>query len=198
MKMKFSLFVFSFLVLLSCTQTFRLSEKDYEWIPYKGNEILIFKSNSGDLDTVFLLRKDTLLVYDQPQSVNGAKNEAVSIFCEHSDANMPKNKNRYLKSNFFRLEKVNSSRVEMKINFSAKDAKFYRLSRINVDSLRKIKPVAIQTSFGNYNDIYIITGEDYLGNFHQRSNYITKLYWSKSKGLVRYDKIDSVYWVKIQ
>ncbi len=44
-----------------------------------------------------------------------------------------------------------------------------------------------------YNDIYVIDDEDWL-NFKQRSNYVTKLYWSKSQGLIRYDKQDGVFW----
>ena len=45
-----------------------------------------------------------------------------------------------------------------------------------------------------YDDyVYIIEDEDWV-NFKKRSDYITKIYWSKSKGLIRYDKKDSVYW----
>lgn len=44
-----------------------------------------------------------------------------------------------------------------------------------------------------YNDVYIIDDEDWL-NFKQRSNYVKKLYWSKSEGLIRYDKQEGVFW----
>jgi hypothetical protein len=36
-----------------------------------------------------------------------------------------------------------------------------------------------------------------MGNFYQRSNYITKVYWSKSQGIVRFDKKDN-YWELIE
>jgi hypothetical protein len=39
-----------------------------------------------------------------------------------------------------------------------------------------------------------MAGEDYFGFLYQRSDFVTKVYWSKSKGLVRYDKKDGVYW----
>ena len=187
MKKQFILFYFSISFLMSCGQTNRLSEEDYKWMPYKGNETLVFKSNTGDTDTVFLLKKDTLLAYPEAQSLNGIKYEVVSIFCKHSDPYMPGGKHRYLKNKFFKVEKAEDNRAEINIFLSAKDANFYRLSPIKADSLGKAKPSTLQTQYGRYNDVYIINAEDYLGNFQLRSNFITKVYWSKSNGLIRYD-----------
>ncbi len=163
-------------------------------MPYKGNEMLVFSSNTGSTDTIFLLKKDTILAYPEAQSLNGVIYETVSIFCKHSDANMPDGEHRYLENTFFDLEKAKDNHAELVISLSAKNAEFYRLNSIKIDSLNKLKPVTLQTSNGQYNDVYVINGEDYLGNLNQRSNFITKLYWSKSEGLVRYDKQDSVYW----
>jgi hypothetical protein len=40
----------------------------------------------------------------------------------------------------------------------------------------------------------MINPEDYSGNFYARDDYITKIYWSKSRGVVRYDKKNKTYW----
>jgi len=194
MKYQLILLLFSTSCLMSCGQTNKLSEEDYKWMPYKGNETLVFISNTGNVDTIFLLKKDTLLAYPEAQSLNGIKYEVVSIFCKHSDSNMPNGKHRYLKNFFFNVGKAKDNNAEMEILLSAKDANFYRLSPIKIDSLNKEKPVTLQTSYGQYDDVYVINAEDYLGTFHQRSNFITKVYWSKSNGLIRYDKKDTVYW----
>jgi hypothetical protein len=194
MKRQFILFLFSTSFLMSCGQTKRLSEEDYKWMPYKGNETLVFRSNTGDIDTIFLLKKDTLIAYAEPQAVNGIKYEVVSIFCKHSDPYMPGGKHRYLKNKFFKVEKAEDNRTEINILLSAKDADFYRLSPIKTDSLSKENPSTLQTQYGQYDDVYIINAEDYLGSFSQWSNFITKVYWSKSNGLIRYDKKDTVYW----
>lgn len=60
--------------------------------------------------------------------------------------------------------------------------------------LNKVNPVSFRTSYGQYNDIYIIGYDDYANDFYNRSNFVTKIYWSKSEGLIRYDKKDGVYW----
>jgi hypothetical protein len=67
------------------------------------------------------------------------------------------------------------------------------LTGISIDSLAAIPQSSIVTKTKNNDDVYMIYPEDYL-NFKQRNNYITKLYSSKSEGLIRYDKQDSVYW----
>jgi hypothetical protein len=179
---------------MSCGQFNRLKKEDYEWMPYQGGETLVFRSNTGDVDTIFLLKKDTLTAYPEAQTVNGIEYEVLSVFCKHSDSNTPNNTHRYLENTFLEIKKAKDDRAEIVIDLSAKDAEFYRLSPIKIDSLSREKQIALQTAFGQYTDVYVINSEDYLGNFHQRSNFITKVYWSKSQGLIRFDKIDSTFW----
>lgn len=194
MKKQIILFCFSVLFLVSCGQTNSLSEEDYLWMPYNGDETLVFKSSKGDTDTIFFLKKDTLWGYPDP-ALSTSKYQIAAIFCKHSDSYMVgKEEHRYLENYFLKIKKTMSKKAEIEIDLSAKDANFYRLSSIKIDSLSKIQPETLQTSYGQYNDVYVIVGEDYLGGLSQRSSFVTKLYWSKSNGLVRYDKKDGVYW----
>jgi hypothetical protein len=187
------LFLFFMSMLMSCGRINRLTEEDYKWMPYIGNETLVFRSNTGIEDTVFLLKKDTLLGYADPLSLNGVQYEVLSIFGKHTDPYSADGTQRYLENNLFQINKGRDKQTELDILFSAEDASFYRLSKIKIDSLDKQKPVAFQTKYGDYDDVYVINGEDYLG-YGERSNFITKLYWSKSNGMIRFDKKDTVYW----
>lgn len=63
---------------------------------------------------------------------------------------------------------------------------------------KAVNPVSFRTSYGQYNDIYIIGYDNYANDFYNRSNFVTKIYWSKSEGLIRYDKKDGVYWELIK
>jgi len=179
---------------MSCGQYYKLTEKDYEWMPYKGNETLVFQSNTGDSDTIFLLEKDTLTAYPEAQSSNGIKYEVLSIACKHSDSYSVDNKQSYLENVFFEISRNKSNRSSIAIHLSAKDANFYRLNLIRIDSLVKQPSSTLRTKYGQFDDIYVIDGQDYLGNFYQRSDFVTKVYWSKSQGLIRYDKKAGVYW----
>jgi len=154
----------------------------------------VFKSNSGETDTIFLLKKDTMIAYPEAQAINGHTYQLVSIFCRHSDPWPPDLQHGYLENKFVTIEKTLDKRDSLNIFLSADDAKFYKLSPTRIDSLRNLRFTSLQTKLGQYNDVYIIEDEDWMGNFTTRSDYITRVYWSKSKGLVCYDKKDNVYW----
>lgn len=185
-----AMFICSMPSLLSCSRTNRLSEEDFSWMPYRGDETLVLKSNFGETDTISFIRKDTLWGYPDP-ALSTSKNEIIGIFCKHSDPYALSYRYRYLESYFIKIEKTGSRYAEMVVNLSAKDAKFYRRSPIRIDSLSKEKPVTFQTADAQYNDVYIFRAE---GDFQERNNYVTQVYWSKSHGLIRYDKKDGIYW----
>lgn len=180
-------------ITLSCSRTYNLTPNDYAWMPYKGNETLIFNSNIGDTDTIFFLKKDTFFVYSDPLAVNGIKYEEVAIFCQHSDPSPPDGKHRYLESYFMHINKSKDKKARLEIELSAKDAWFYRIGGPRIDSLESIRPMVLKTKTKVYDDVFIIEDEDWM-NFKQRSDYVTKAYWSKSEGLVRYDKQNNVFW----
>jgi len=193
MKNQFILFFISMILLISCGKTYKLTEEDYKWMPYRGNETLVFKSNTGDKDTIFLFKKDTMVGYFHPQTSSDCY-EVVSVFGKHIDPDLVNGQPHYLEREFFSIKKTKDEYTEMKILLSAKNAVFYRLSSIEIDSLMKANTIMIKSQFHQYDDVYIINGEDYQGNLYERSNYITKVYWSKSNGLIRYDKKDGVHW----
>jgi hypothetical protein len=161
-------------------------------MPYKGSEILVFSSNTGDTDTIYFLQKDTLIAYPEAQSLNGKTYEVVRIVCRHTDL-LRDSGYRYLDNDFVELKKSKDKKARLHFNLSTKDANFYRLAGIRIDSLARVQFTSIATKNKTYNDVYIIDDQDWL-NFKQRSNYVTKLYWSRSEGLIRYDKQDGAYW----
>lgn len=185
--------IFILLLLTSCSRTRNLSTEDFEWMPYNGNESLVFNSNSGEIDTIFLLKKDTLFAYPDAPNPFGSKNEEVAISCRHTDPWPPDGKHRYLENLFVQLEKAKDGQTRLSVNLSAKNAAFYRLEGIIVDSLGAVKPIELKTSNNVFKDVYVIKSIDYLER-EKQNDYVTRLYWSKSQGLVRYDKSDRDYW----
>jgi hypothetical protein len=167
----------------------KLSKTDYEWMPYKGNETLVFSSNTEMADTIFLLSKRTLISYPEAQSPFGETYEVLDVFSKHSDPSPPDKKHRYLENSFCSI-----SNNALSINLLAHDAVFYSMRTFAIDSLNKTQPTSLETKYQHYDDVYIFTGEDYLGFLNERTNFVTSVYWSKLHGLVRYDKKDTTYW----
>lgn len=191
MKIQFISFFISILLSSCYSQTHKLTEEDFKWMPYKGDETLVFRSNNGDTSKIFILSKDTLLAYPEAQALNGIVYEVVSVFCNHySRDNQGKGRNYH----FFQVQKAKDNRTEMVFDLSFDDTEFDRIRPVKIDSLIKMAPIKLQTSFGQYDDVYIIYPDDIGMHLYYRSGFVTKLYWSKSKGLIRYDKKDNVYW----
>jgi hypothetical protein len=164
-------------------------------MPYKGNETLVFRSNAGVTDTIFLLKKDTMIAYPEAQAIiNEHTCQLVSIFCKHSDPSPPDHQHRYLENYFVAIDKKLDKRASLDISLLAEDAVFYKISSTRIDSLQNVRFISLQTKMTQYNDVYVIEDEAWMDSFTSRSDFITKVYWSKSKGLVRYDKKANVYW----
>lgn len=183
--------LFSFILLVSCGRTNMLSKEDYSWMPYTGDETLVFRANTGELDTIYLLKKDTMLAYPEAQSISGIKYEVVAVFCNHYGRNKQNPGGSYY---LLQVQKAKDNHAEMVFHLSVDSAELYRLSPIKIDSLRKENPITFQTSGKEYDDVYVIYPDDYAKDFYNRDDYVTKLYWSKSYGLIRFDRKDSVYW----
>src|SRR5580658_5669195 len=158
-------------LFMSCERHYKLSDNDYKWFPYGGNEILVFNSSNGDTDTIFLLKKDTLTAYPEAQNPFGTTYEEVSVFCRHSDAAPPDGQHRYLENSFVELEKSKDRIARLHISLDAKDATFYKLSGVKIDSLDNQTPITFQTKYKTYRDVYVVEDEDWL-NFKQRSNFV--------------------------
>lgn len=99
---------------------------------------------------------------------------------------------------FFKVQKIKGRRTNFLFDLSTKSAVFYRISPVKIDNLTTASPVTLQTYYFQYNDIYLIEPDDYGKDYYNRSDYVTKLYWSKSEGLIRYDKKDDIYWELIR
>lgn len=166
-------------------------------MPYEGGETLIFKSENGFYDTIFLNKKDTLFAYPEAPNPFGNTYECLIVSSLHSSPSSGQI-HRYLENVFYEINADKENDGSIKIQLKTFDATFYQVSRISLDSLMKIMPLTIKTEISNYDDVYIFSGEDFLGNLYQRDDFVTKLYWSKSRGLIRYDKKDGKYWELVE
>ena len=180
------------LLLISCSRTARLKKTDFKWIPYAGNETLVFESNTGDNDTIFLLGSDRGTAPDDPLAVFPKKFEHFTILSKRSDPSPPDGSHRYLESPFLELSAAKNGLTNLAIDLTGKDAWFYGGRFLSIKDLESIKPISLSTKLKAYKDIILLKPES--NEYLQRSDFITTVYWSKSDGLIRYDKKDSVYW----
>lgn len=193
-KMKKQLLFLFALIVSSCSTKVTLSSQDFGWMPYRENDTLIFMSNSGNMDTLYLVKKDTVWQFPEAQSIFGHQCEAVRVLCLHSDSVEGSQSIRYLENEFCSIRKNKTNQTLLNIRFLTKNATYYHLQEFDIDSLNKAPANQFKMNNKTHRDVYILEAEDYLGYLHKRKDYVEKLYWSKSKGLLRYDLKNGVYW----
>jgi hypothetical protein len=180
------------IVLTSCSKTIRLADKDFRWIPYKGSETLVFGSNTGDTDTIFFLGTNRQTVPSDPLDVFPTNLEHFTIAARHSDPSPPGGNHRYLESVFLELSASEYKSPYLTLHHTGKDAWFYGGEFMELKDLDTINFVSLATKLKTYYDIVLLNPES--NEYSDRSDFITKVYWSKSEGLIRYDKKEGVYW----
>jgi len=191
-KLKFTQYLIIILLLTSCGKSIKLSEDDLKWIPYKGNETLIFNSSTGDADTIFLTGTDQRFNPSDPLDVFPTKLEHFTILAKYSDPNPPSGKQRYLEGEFLDLFASKDKLSYLSLNHMGKDARFYGGEFMDLMDLSIVKLTSLTTQLKTYNDIILLTPKS--NEYSDRSNFIVTEYWSKSEGLIRYDKKDGEYW----
>jgi len=178
--------------MTSCSRTIKLDEKDFRWIPYKGNETLVFSSTTGDTDTIFLSGSNRQITPNDPLAVFPTNFEHFSISARHSDPSPPNGNHRYLEGAFLQLSAFKNKQAYLSIDLAAKDSWFYGGNFLELKDLDTIEQSTLNTKSNIYTDIIVLTPES--NEYFDRSNFLIKVYWSKSNGLIRFDKKDSVYW----
>lgn len=192
MASKFIIYFFTLIVLTSCGKTNSLEENDFKWIPYKGNEVLVFSSNTGDTDTIFLTGANRQTVSSDPLDAFPAKLEQFTITAKHTDPSSSDGNHRYLENLFLQLSTSKHNSPYLTLNHTGKDAWFYGGGFMEIKDLDTIRFVSLATKYKAYYDVILLYPES--NEYLERSNFITKEYWSKSEGLIRYDKKGGVYW----
>ncbi len=193
---RFIISILVLIVLTSCGKTIRLADKDFRWIPYNGSETLVFGSNTGDTDTIFFLGTSRQTVPSDPLDAFPTNLEHFTIAARHSDPSPPSGNHRYLESAFLELSASEYESPYLTLHHTGKDAWFYGGGFMELKDLDTIKFISLATKLKTYHDIVLLNPES--NEYSDRSDFITKVYWSKSEGLIRYDKKEAVYWELIK
>ena len=178
-------------LICSCNNTYRLTAHDYNLMPYATGESLVFRSDKQGADTIRVIKKDTLLAYPEAQIFNGTKYEVLSVTCA-SDVSNSDQINHSFK--LFQVLKRGKNKVSFLFDLSLKNCEFYFLFPIDGDSIFNQPPQFLRTSSGTYRDVFLIPAKGYPNSFNDRYTFVKAIYWSKSKGLVAFQKKDDEFW----
>lgn len=176
---------------LGCTKTDKLNADDLKWNPYKGGEVLVFNSNQGDTDTIFVKSIEKAKAVNDNLAIFPKHHEILNVSVQHTDPTPPNRAQGYSEDFFFDLYATNDKNTIISFDLMAKNAWFYADSYYK-NELEKLPITTLSSKNFTYTDV--IKLEPQSQEFYERDEFVTVVYWSKSKGYIRYDLKNGVYW----
>lgn len=164
-----------------------MPESDKNLNPYQAGEVLVFKSNENEFDTIKVLKVTDGIFPDGPGPMR-YYNEHLSVFVEHTDPN----NDRSLQNSFLEISTGTPEKAtELNFKLLARNAVFYDSFK-TIDELDSIEPIVLRTPLGEFSDVLVIN--DTKREYFERDNFVERIYWSKSAGYLKFDKKDGKTW----
>jgi hypothetical protein len=189
MKKIIYIILYSFLIttIISCSSHLKLLKDNRKYIPYEGNEILVFQSDSNRMDTVFLKGIEKVNGCYDSLSLFTNQCGSLNLICKRTDPNY----DRYLDGNILVHLRVTAyGKIEIYFDIYLKGSRFYNIYYYNLTELDNMANSELTIGNTVYKDVKIFEAEDYAKQFDQRANYVERFYWSLEHGLLGLDKKD--------
>ncbi len=192
-------FLIGSFVILSCKTTlYKLNDEDIKWNPYKMGDSLIFKSNQGVYDTIYI--KNVQKGESPNDNLGKPKYYYEWLFVGAESIN-----NKKISTDYLILQVVNSpSGTGIDFNLILKNAQLDGDSNYySTNYLKKMPIIKDPTIHDKYNDVFrlpILPKVDFVNqNNSINLNYsINAIYWSRSHGYIRFDLTNGSYWELIK
>jgi hypothetical protein len=179
-------------VCASCGRVYLLTKRDVKKLTYKGNEVLIFRSDKNGIDSFFLLEsyRDTLKMNLSALQLTPDHHEVITI-----EAATGNGKNFPL----YRYEKSfrNVASVAVQLQHGEGGGKVESLPLHFWESYSKFKTTTVQIPVGVFEDVVKAdTSSVFFHSFGKEP--ILTMWWSYSYGLIKFQKFDGTVWELIK
>jgi hypothetical protein len=154
-------------------------------LPYKKDQVVIFKSKQGEVDSIKI---DSLFKMEGDINMYNPfanKYEEIEVSVHHSKDTYP--------INFIQLTKSRDKHARLQIQFLPGNSWFYSMNGDRIDSLIKLKGKKIKIGVNTFNDVCFLYPQD-IFNRTSENNFVTKVYFSKKYGIIKFDRQDGNYW----
>ena len=173
--------------VFSCSKHYKLKKDDIKYIPYKGNEILVFQSDKNRRDTIFLNGMSDFNGCGDPLAISPDKCDGISLNCTRTDPNY----DRYLDGkNLVEIVATSSREAYISFDIKLKGSWFYSMDSYSLSEFDKIPNSELTIDNIVYKDVKIFDAGDYAKQYEQRENYAERFYWSLSQGFLGLDRRD--------
>ena len=156
-------------MLFSC-RTYKISQNDLKWQPYKDGDVLVFESNKGELDTITIRSIEKYTNPDDPLAVFPNKLQSLFVIAQKSVIEMRANKG--------------GTSIHFTIRLGINHLK-YPSTVVDVKELENVKMKEGR---------YIIEAKEYYDNMKDVPFDLRYIYWSKEYGYLGLEFKDNYIW----
>ena len=175
------------MVVLSCRREYKLGVGDLDYIPYKGHEILIFESDQGRMDTIFLKGLEDFTGCMDPLAIFPDKCEGKYLVCTKTDPNY----DRYLEGkSLVEIEAVPKDETRISFDITLKGSWFYGLDSYSLSEFDSIPEELLIIGEKTYSDVKVFKASEYAKQYKRRDNFAERFYWSLKEGFLGLDRRD--------
>jgi hypothetical protein len=180
-----TLIFFLYLIISSCRTVYKINSSAKNYIPYKGNELLTFKSDKGKIDTIFLTGVGNYYGCYDPLAIFPDKCEGIVLGCKRTDPNY----DRYLEGKYLiKIGVTKNKENYISFDIAMKGAWFYDNNQYSLIQFDSIPNNTLTIEDKIYSDVKIFSADNYANQFRDRINFVERFYWSASKGFLGLDK----------
>jgi len=184
--MKITVVIILFVAFNSCSKkVYKVSREAQELISYKSGDELIFNNGISDSDTILIERVDSFISPSDPLDVFPRKIEHYIVYSKTGEKSSSETK-------LLSISRNEKGETLVNINFRTSKSKFYGPNNFTLQQLNGYKVEEVKIGDTNYEDVWIFDATN--RKFEERDNFIERLYWSKSKGIIKYEKKGNEVW----
>lgn len=175
------------LSLFTSCNKFKLSENDLNWQPYKVGDILVFKSNKAEIDSIYITEVESHSNPEDYLAVFSDEHEILFVSGELSKSDESNYNNRSVSL----ISMFADGNSEMRFEFKKINDSFqYPTTIVPIDSM-KYMMMNNKKEFLHLNDVIEIIANDY---YFEGEYDLQKFYWSKKYGYVSYNYNNGISW----
>lgn len=185
-QLKVGILVLFLICMTSCVTTYRIEESEFDYVPYQGNEVLIFESIKGEIDTVVLKKyKNWTRTERVPYRVFHNRYEHYGIQLMHTNPSVADSTSDFL----IEIGAFNWKGLRINLRVESDYYRYINQTRFTIKEFDSIPSQEIGFGGKIYSDVKVIVGDTSKNKFREPNlkNQVLQFYWSEKEGLLGWD-----------
>lgn len=184
LKLNAALVILAAGCLYACN--FHANSAAKEWNPYKALDVLVFESSQKQRDSIFI---------NQVAEYRNGNSDVISVNAELIKRSAPPQ--QHIEGPLLTLTGSEASTVLIDISLRTGSAVFGPFTSKRISWLDSLPKENVVVNDIEYKDVWVLEPDSNAAGYRQAAtgnNFVKKIWWSKTKGLIQYEMKDSITW----